>query len=218
MIKLFSKKFLYFPGCLASAVLPNIVDNYNKLFYRLQLDFFSLPENTCCGAVAFTNGYEKDFEDLKEKNLSLLKKRKIKSLVTNSGNCMYTFALHYDLPVQHVSQILVKYLHKFPVKYEEKVSIYDSPTLAVYEEPRKILDAIGFEVIDLEKNRKNTLLCGAEGGMIQNVPSLAENLSRPIFQMCKTEKLIVSDPLVFYHLKKNAPKNITVLELSEVLI
>ena len=218
MISLFSKKFLYFPGCLTTSMLPNIVENYAKIFHRLKLDFSIMNEKMCCGAVAYNNGYEKDFEALKERNIPLFKQDKIKSIVTNSGECLKTLALHYGVRAQHVSQILVKYVNKFPVKYEEDISVYDSPLLPVYDEPRQILVSLGFEVIDLEKNRENSIICGAEGGMIQNVPQIANNVSKFVFDMCKTKKLVVSDPLAFYHLKMNAPSNIKVFELSEVIV
>ncbi len=88
----------------------------------------------------------------------------------------------------------------------------------MHDAPRKILDSIGFEVVELERNRENTLLCGAEGGMIQNVFQLANDISKEVFKLCTTKKLIVTDPLAYYHLKQNAPRNITVLELSEVIV
>jgi len=163
----------------------------------------------CCGAVAFSNGYGKDFDDLKDKNNNVFREYRIRHIVTNSGNCMETFALKYGISVQHISQVLVKYINKFPVKFEEEISIYDSPTLNVYEEPRKILDALGFDVIDLKKNRENSIICGCEGGMIQNTSVLANKMSKFVFDMCKTKNLIVIDPLAYYHLKNNAPSRVS---------
>ncbi len=218
MFNIFKKKFLYFPGCFTSSVTPNIVNNYERIMGSLNINYFTMEEIGCCGAVAYTNGYSKDFNDLLEKNSNLMKENGVNLIVTNSGNCMRTLALEYGIPVQHISQIIVKYINRFPVKYEEEISIYDSPTLNVYEEPRQILDAIGFDVVDLEKNRENSVLCGCEGGMIQNVPQVANKMTKFVFDICKTKKLIVIDPLAYYHLKNNAPKHIQVLELGEVLV
>ncbi len=217
MLEIFAKKFLYFPGCFTTSVTPQIVENYKKILERLKINYFTLSELGCCGALAYTNGYSKDFYDLKDKNTNILDSGRVKLIVTNSGNCMQTFALNYGISVKHISQILVKYINKFPVKYEEEISIYDSPSLSVYEEPREILNAIGFDVIDLKHNRENSVLCGCEGGMIQNTPLLANKMSKFVFDMCKTKKLVVIDPLAYYHLKNNAPKDIKIIELSEVL-
>ena len=54
--------------------------------------------------------------------------------------------------------------------------------------------------------------------MIQNVPQLADKLSHSVFDLCRTKKLVVTEPLAYFHLKRNAPKNIQVLELSEVML
>ena len=215
---LFSRPFLYFPGCLASSVLPGIVENYRALFEKFKIDYAMLPEETCCGAVAKNNGYQADFFAIHEKNTVSFTHRKVKFIVTNSGPCMKTFALDYGIKVQHASQILSKYVNKMPVKYEEEISIYDSPLLSIYEDPRKILEGLGFDVIELKHNKENSVLCGAEGGMIQNVPQLADKLSHSVFDLCRTKKLVVTEPLAYFHLKRNAPKNIQVLELSEVML
>ncbi len=215
---IFKKKLVYFPGCFASFVTPEIVANYRKIMNSLRIDYVMLNSVGCCGAIAKDNGYAKDFEDLRDKNNMSLRENGVRSIVTNSGNCMQTLAIEYGINVQHISQVLAKHINKFPVKFEEEISIYDSPNLRVYEEPRKILDALGFDVIDLEKSRNKSVLCGCEGGMIQNTPALASRMSKFVFSMCKTKNLVVIDPLVYYHLKNNAPKNIRVFELSEVLL
>ena len=218
MLNIFSKKFLYFPGCFVTSVTPEIVSNYKKVMDALKVDYYTINDIGCCGAVALNSGYNKDFEELMNKNKLILDRHRIKTIVTNSGNCMRTFALNYGINVQHISQILAKYVNKFPVKYEEEVSIYDSPSLRVYDKPREILDALGFDVIDLRQNRDDSLLCGYEGGMIQNTPLLAKKMTKFIFDMVETKTLIVIDPLAYYHLKNNAPKDVKVLELSEVLV
>ena len=218
MFPFFKKKFLYFPGCFTTSVLPEIVANYEKILDSLQIPYIMLDDLGCCGAIAFTNGYKQDFEELRGKNIEIIKDKRIKQLVTNSGNCMQTFALYYGFSVQHITQVLVAYTNKFPVKFEEGISIYDSPSLPVYEEPREILDALGFDVIELEKNKDQSLLCGCEGGMIQNTPELAKKMARSVFDLCTTKKLVVIDPLAYYHLRNNAPSRLEVIELSEVLL
>ena len=215
---LFSKPFLYFPGCLANSVLPGLVENYRTLFEKFKIDYVMLPDEACCGALAKNNGYDADFAVLHDKNAVSFSHRKVRFIVTNGGSCMKTFALDYGIKVQHVSQVLSKYVNKMPVKYEEDISIYDSPLLPVFEDPRKILEGLGFDVIELKRNREHSLVCGAEGGMIQNVPQIADKLSRHVFDLCKTKKLVVCEPLAYYHLKRNAPKHIQVLELSEVMV
>lgn len=218
MLNIFSRKFLYFPGCFTNSITPEIVANYQRIMNNLKINYAMSDEIGCCGAVALSNGYTKDFESLIEKNSAVLSDMGIKNIITNSGDCMKTFALNYKVNVHHISQVLVKYIDKLPVKYEEEISIYDSPSLEVFEEPRAILESLGFDVIELKSNRDNTVLCGYEGGMIQNVPHIADKMAKLVFDMVKTKKLVVIDPLAYYHLKNNAPRDIQVLELSEVVV
>jgi len=211
------KKLLYFPGCLVTSVMPEIAKNYEHIFHHfLNLNVFKISENICCGAVAYFNGYTKDFEALKEKTKEIFEMSTVKNIVTNSPACFWTLGKHYGFKVQHVSQFLSAYKAKLPILYDEEISYYDSPNLMIYDEPRAILEAIGLKIIELERNREDTVICGAEGGMIQNIPLLANKLAKPIFNMCKTKKLVVADPLAYYHLKNNAPPGIKVFELGEL--
>ena len=210
------RKILYFPGCLTSAALPNIVLNYKKLFEKFKIKVTELNRKACCGAVAYNNGYLKDFEEIKGRFQEILKINGAREIVTNDPQCLHTLLHHYGRKTIHVSELISKYKNKLPVMYDEEATYYDSPRLKIYDEPREILKALGFEMIELEKNRENSILCGAEGGMIQNTPALARKIAKEVFNTCKTKKLIVSDPLTYYHLKKHTPVNIQVLELSEV--
>ncbi|MEK6934847.1 MAG: (Fe-S)-binding protein, partial [Nanoarchaeota archaeon] len=218
MFDIFKKKYLYFPGCLTKFVMPEIVENYKKIFMRLNLKIYSMDSLNCCGAITYRNGYSKDFEELRSKNLNLLKESGTKKIVTNDPSCMNIFNELYSVDTIHVSQLIAKNERKLPVKFDERVNYYDGVETSVYDEPRQVLGALGFEVIELERNRENSIISGAEGGLIQNLPSLANKISKKIFEMCTEKKLIVSDPLLYYHLKNNAPKNLQVFELSEVVL
>ncbi len=212
-----TKKILYFPGCLISSVLPEVAKNYEQVFSRLKIEVYKINQNICCGAIAYSNGYTNDFETIKEKVHEIISTTAIKNIVTNSSECYWTLGIHYGFKIQHVTQLLEQYKDKLPVMYDEEISYYDAPALKIYDAPRKILEAVGFTIRELEKNKEDTIICGAEGGMIQNVPLLANKLAKKVFEIVTTKKLIVADPLAYHHLKNNAPQSIKVLELGEVL-
>ena len=218
MFETFKKKYLYFPGCLSNYVLPEIVENYRKIFFKLKIQTYNLSSLNCCGTIAYNNGYNKDFEEIRSKNLAFFNQNNVKNIVTNDPGCLKTLNQLYSLSTIHVTQLITKYIRKLPVKFDEKVNYYDSVSLNVYEGPRKILEALGFEIKELKRNKQNSVLCGAEGGLMHNLPSLANKISKEVFDMCTEKKLIVLDPLAYYHLKNNAPRNIQVMEMSEVII
>ncbi|MEK6922448.1 MAG: (Fe-S)-binding protein [Nanoarchaeota archaeon] len=218
MIFLKPKKILYFPGCFVSTMLPEISENYERIFNKLNLDVYKLNQNICCGAVAYSNGYTQDFMNLKERAIGVFHDTGVKNIVTNSSVCLWTFGRHYGFKVEHATQLLSRFKNKLPVMYDEEVSYYDAVDLGIYDAPRGVLDAIGFDIVELERSKENSIICGAEGGMIQNVPQIANKLAEEVLSMCKTKKLIVADPLVYYHLKNNSKANVKVLELSEVLV
>jgi Fe-S oxidoreductase len=76
---------------------------------------------------------------------------------------------------------------------------------------------LGFKVIELEKNKKDSFCCGAGGGLKGNRPELANNIAKNILDNVKTKKLITTCPMCYAHFKENS-KDIQVLELSEVLV
>jgi len=216
-----SKKTLYFPGCWSKYKLKDIASNYSKILSKLGINFEIANEEACCGVPLLNAGYKKDFYDIKNKNLDILRSKKIEKIITNCPSCYRVFSKLYGVKAEHITQTLVKYLKKLPIKYEEGITYFDPCNLGrksgIYEEPRLILESLGFEVKELEKNRAKALCCGAGGGVKENLPALANKIAQNVLSQCKTKKLVTCCPLCYLHLKENA-RNIEVLELSQVLI
>lgn len=215
-----SKKILYFPGCWSKYKLKDITSNYTKILKKLGLSFDVANEEACCGAPLLNAGYQKEFQEIKQKNLGILNSKKFEKIITNCPNCYLILSRVYGVQTEHITQTIARYLKKIPVKYEEKVTYFDPCNLGrksgIYEEPRLILESLGFEVRELEQNRARGLCCGAGGGLKENLSALANKIAQDVLRQCKTKKLITCCPLCYLHLKENA-KNIEVLELSQVL-
>ena len=154
MFEVFKKKYLYFPGCLTNYVLPEIVDNYKKIFLKFDIQAYTLSSLACCGAIAYNNGYSKDFEEIRKKNLEMLNQNNVRNIVTNDSGCLKAFNELYSIKAIHVSQLIAKYAKKLPIKFDEKINYYDGVNLNVYDEPRKVLNALGFDVIELRTDNK----------------------------------------------------------------
>lgn len=214
---------LFYPGCLAKYCLKSIANNYALVLQKLGINFTLLKDNeVCCGYPALSSGYKSEFEDLKLKNINIFKKANIKKIITSCPSCYLLFKSYYkEFKVEHITQVLARYLKNLPVKYEEKITYYDPCILSrkggIYNEPRAILEALGFEIVELENNKENTVCCGAGGGLKQNLPQVSNKIAKDLLSKVKTKKLITSCALCYKQLKENS-KDIEILELSQVLV
>lgn len=211
---------LYYPGCLTHHILPDIEKRYEKILRTLGIDFIFLPEFNCCGSPVTHAGYEKDFEDLKDKNLIFFKKYSVNKIVTNCPAC-YKILSGYGLSVEHISQTIWKRIEKIKAKHAGKITYHDPCHLGrqsnIYNEPRDILKAIGFEVIELQNNCEDSMCCGGGGGLKTNYPELANKIAYNVLKQVKTKKLVTPCPMCYVHFKENAPEGMEVVEFSEVL-
>lgn len=216
-----SKKVLYFPGCYSKYKLRDIASNYAKILSKLKINFVIADEEACCGNPLLNAGYQIDFQEIKAKNLEILNSKKIDKIITNCPSCYRVLSKLYGVKVEHITQTLNKNLKRLPVKYEEEITYFDPCNLGrksgIYEEPRLILESLGYDVREMEQNRAKALCCGACGGLKENLPGLANRIARSVLAKCKTKKLVTCCPLCYLHLKENA-KDIQVLELSQVLV
>ncbi len=212
---------LYYPGCLTHHALPDIERNYEKILRILGVDFIFLPEFNCCGSPVTHAGYRKDFENLKGKNMEFFKKYSINKIITNCPAC-YKILSGYGINVEHITQTVWKRIEKIEASHTGKITYHDPCHLGrqsnIYDEPRNILKAIGFEVVELQSSMENSMCCGGGGGLKTNYPELSDGIASDVLKRVKTEKLVTPCPMCYAHFKENAPEGLKVMELSEVLV
>lgn len=211
---------IYYPGCFIQHCLPQIQKNYEKILKDLGVSFSVFGrKDCCCGLPALNAGYLEDFTSLldkNEKNFSSVNK-----IITSCPSCFRTFKEEYSFGAEHVVETIAKNLKKIRAKFSEKITFHDSCDLSrhckLHEEPRKILKALGFEIVELPKSRESAECCGACGGLKENAPKVANLVAQNILNQVQTKKLVTACPRCYTHLKENA-KYVEVLELSEVLV
>jgi Fe-S oxidoreductase len=213
---------LYYPGCLTRFKLPLIAENYQKILESLGINFIIIPEINCCGKPLQVAGFHEDFVDIIKKNKYLLRKYKVRKIITNCPSCSKVFNEVYGIKTEHITETISKNLSKISEnKYSEPISYHDPCNLSrgrgITEEPRIILKYLGFEIVEMLNHGKKSLCCGAGGGVKNNYPEVSNKIAKIRLNQCKTKKLITSCALCYKNLKENAPKNIKVLELSEVI-
>jgi len=218
--EIFRGTHLYFPGCFTEANLSNIKQNYEKILKKIGIDF-KHHVMKCCGAPFNALGYKEESENLVDDNNASLKKKVYPRLLVNDPTCYKTFKEKYSVDVEHLSTFILK---KMDLKktFKEDITYHDPCDLGrhskIFNEPRKILENLGFNVVEFPENKENAQCCGACGFFSYNYPKIGDKIANQLLKQLKTKKLITTSPHCYYHLRKNAPTGVQVLELSEVLV
>ena len=221
--KLTAGNTLYYPGCLTKFVLKDVEENYKKILTQLKIEYIMLGEmEFCCGSPVLNAGYEKEYKELVEKNREVLKKYSIGRIITNCPACYKILKENYpEVKVEHITQTIWKNIDKMKLKsFNEKITYHDPCHLGrhsgVYDEPRYILQALDFEVVEFMNNREKSMCCGGGAGLRTNASKISSKIAKMLAEETKTDKIITTCPLCYLQLKENTDKQ--VLELSQVLV
>jgi heterodisulfide reductase subunit D len=219
-LKNIGKNTLYYPGCMTKFVLKSEMNNYKQILTKISIDFITIPEEMCCGSPVLNAGYKQDAINLAARNLEIFKKYNIKKIITNCPACFKFLGKDYkelnenwDIEVEHTVTTILKYLRKknirIPIK--EKITYHDPCHLGrhsqMYDEPREILQRLGYQVIEMRNNKQDSLCCGGGGGLKANNPELANKIAKQRIDQAKKlgiNKIITSCPLCFSNLLENS--------------
>ncbi len=137
-------------------------------------------EESCCAESVRKIGDEELFGKMVEKNSQLLSDRGVKRMIVNSPHCLYTYREEYpamggEFEPRHHTEIIAELIESGKIKLEKpmeaKITFHDPCYLGrhsgLYDVPRKIIQAIpGAELVEMGRNRHNSLCCGAGGGRL----------------------------------------------------
>jgi len=195
-IKRFEKEgdaeYLIFVGCMGSYDDKGIktVKALVNVLRRIGIDFAILGnEELCCGDSTRRLGNEYLYQILAVENIEKFKSRGIKRIITACPHCYNTIKNEYphfgfEGEVYHYTQIISKALIEGRLKLNknnnEKVIYHDSCYLgrynSIFKEPRIILKEIYKNIIEAERNRKNSFCCGAGGGRMWMEESIGDRI------------------------------------------
>lgn len=231
---------LYFPGCFTSSFLEKKLNNYKRILKKLDINFNFQKDFMCCGGFFDESGYEKQLRKNARENQGKLESKKRKKIITNCPLCYNTLKNYRDLVPNwniKVEFILVTILNKLRENnkearnyFSEPVAYYDSCYLARYSgiinEPRELLGLLGYKIIELPKNKEETLCSGACGGLLITNPELANKIALKFLRTLKIKgikKIVTADSRDYYHLKENLkklniyPEELEILEFSDLI-
>jgi len=123
----------YHVGCLTSydKNYQKLAKATAKILKKAGVDFGIGYENeSCCGGRAFQMGYKEDFLNQAKKNMAMLKKAGVKTLVTSCADGYQAFKVLYDkynlkgkLEVVHITEYLARLIKEGKLKLNKKVNM-----------------------------------------------------------------------------------------------
>lgn len=234
MLKIFGRKIfgntVFFKGCMISHICPELAENYRKVLDFLGIDFIELPREPCCGMpllnAGFTRAHEKQVQRLNE----TLKEFEARRILCACPACYHQLKeVAKESEVELILRLIAAAIREGGLKLRRmgegiRVTYHDPCHLGrycgVYDEPRNIIRSMGFELVEMEFSRENSICCGAGAGVKSNYKVLADAIGRERIKQASATGasiLLTACPLCYMHLKENSG-GIEVREFSELLV
>ncbi|TEB06213.1 succinate dehydrogenase/fumarate reductase iron-sulfur subunit [Pelotomaculum schinkii] len=172
---------LFWVGCTGALIDRNIKVSQAivKLLQYCGIDFAILGnEESCTCHMARRAGDEYLYQEMAEKNCSVLNQYAFNTIITACPHCYHTLKNEYALPdVQVLShavylrELIEKGLLKIKTAAHPENTTYHDPCYygrmnGIYEQPRELCKLAGANLIENEKSREKSFCCGGGGGGI----------------------------------------------------
>lgn len=236
MFSIFGKSStVYFPGCITYFKFRESYQLYQKIFSKLGIDFRVL-DPICSGLEPWEAGYNNEARKIAKKNLDIFNQEGVKSIITSSPGCYKIFSQNYpemlpywDIEVKNLWELILEKLkdknHLIKEKAMEIITYHDPCYLGryckIYEEPREILELIGYQVKEMDNSKEESFCCGSCGNLPSISPLLANKIAKE--RILQAKRIGVRKMVVIgfenYNLLKNNSKDtgVKIFELSDVL-
>lgn len=176
---------LFWVGCAGSfdQRAQKITKAFATILNKVGVNYAILgKEEACTGDPARRAGNEFLFQMMAYQNIQILNGYGIKKIITTCPHCFNTFKNEYPelggtYEVIHHTSFLQQLIDEGKIKLKEggefngkKIVYHDSCYLGrsnnIYEAPRKVLEALDAELVEMKRCKSNGLCCGAGGAQM----------------------------------------------------
>jgi len=178
-------EYLLWIGCAGSYDdrYKKVIHSFIRILNTAKIDFAVLgPEEACTGDPARRAGNEFLFQMQALSNIQILNQYKVKKILTSCPHCYNTFKNEYpslggSYEVIHHSQFIEKLIDTGHLKTSDqqefsgkRITYHDSCYLGrsnnIYNSPRKVLESMKNELVEMSRNKADGLCCGAGGAQL----------------------------------------------------
>jgi len=180
-----SPEILFWVGCAGSfdQRAQKITKAFATILNKVGIKYAILgKEEACTGDPARRAGNEFLFQMMAYNNIQVLNNYGIKKIVTACPHCFNIFKNEYpelggNYEVIHHTTFLQQLINEGKIKLKEggsfkgkRITYHDSCYLGrannIYEAPRKVLEILDAELVEMKRCRSNGLCCGAGGAQM----------------------------------------------------
>lgn len=180
---------LFWVGCAGSfdERAQRITKDICKILHHVGMKYAILgTEENCTGDPAKRAGNEFLFQMQAMMNIQILDGYEVKKIITACPHCFNTLKNEYPelgghYEVIHHTQLIQQLIDEGKLKAEggesfkgKKITYHDPCYLGraneVYEAPRKALEVLDAQLVEMKRCRSNGLCCGAGGGQMFKEP------------------------------------------------